>query len=147
MLLLLNGNKMRTLILHANKFESKIVSNSNRPYGIKPEDRDSSIDNLEDGLVILFCVENDDTTDRVDALYNEIIKTSSELKINKLMISPFVHLSKNIAKPEIAKQLYYNLLSKFENTNFVIKTSAFGYNKSLLLDVKGHPGSFRYREF
>jgi len=63
------------------------------------------------------------------------------------MISPFVHLSNKIARPEVAKQLYELLIDKFIDLDFVIKSSHFGYHKSLLLDIKGHPGSFRYREF
>jgi len=64
-----------------------------------------------------------------------------------MMISPFVHLSSNIAKPDVAKKLYKQLTGKFIGSDFVVKTSHFGYHKSLLLEIKGHPGSFRYREF
>ena len=138
---------MRALILHTNKFATKVIAKSNWPKGIEPETKKSPTEEMEECLVVFFCVEKGDTEKQLDELYKEIVKTSDEVKTANLMISPFVHLSKNIANPKVAKELYEKLIEKFKKTNFVIKSSHFGYHKSLLLDVKGHPGSFRYREF
>ena len=63
------------------------------------------------------------------------------------MIAPFAHLSNQTAEPKLAKRLYAELVEKFNETVFKVETSQFGYHKSLLLEIKGHPGSFRYREF
>jgi len=138
---------MRALILHANKFATKVIAKSNWPKGIEPETQKSPSEEMEECLVVFFCVEKEDTQKQLDSLYKEILKTAEEVKTANLMISPFVHLSKNIASPKVAKGLYEKLMEKFKKTNFIIKSSHFGYHKSLLLDVKGHPGSFRYREF
>jgi threonyl-tRNA synthetase len=138
---------MRTLFLHSNKFESGVVEESDRPLGIVPEIKDEISEVMEQCLVIFFCVEKDDTEKQVEDLYREVLKTSVEVGTKNLMIAPFVHLSKNIAEPETAKKLYEFLMDKFTNGDFVVKSSHFGYHKSLLLDIKGHPGSFRYREF
>jgi threonyl-tRNA synthetase len=138
---------MRALILHANEFGTKVIAKSNWPKGIEPEKRKSDSENMKECLVIFFCVEEGDNGKQIERLYQEIIKTADEIKTNNLMIAPFVHLSNNISKPEIAKELYEQLMKKFENTTFTVKSSHFGYHKSLLLDIKGHPGSFRYREF
>ncbi len=138
---------MRALILHANKFGTKVIAKSNRPKGIEPEDRKSPSEEMKECLVVFFCVEQGDTEKRLEQLYQEILKTSDEVKTTNLMIAPFVHLSQNIAKPNTAKEFYEKLLKKLEKTKFIVKSSHFGYHKSLLLDVKGHPGSFRYREF
>jgi len=138
---------MRALILHANKFGTKVIAKSNWPKGIEPEKRKSLAEDMKDCLVVFFCVEEGDTEKQLGELYQEILKTADEVKTANLMIAPFVHLSKNIAKPNVAKELYEKLMKKFEKTNFIIKSSHFGYHKSLLLDIKGHPGSFRYREF
>jgi len=138
---------MRALILNANKFVTKIICKSNWPKGIESETQKSSSEEMEDCLIIFFCVEKEDTEKQLNNLYQEILKTSNEVKTINLMISPFVHLSKNIADPKTAKKLYEKLKEKFTGTNFIVKSSHFGYHKSLLLDIKGHPGSFRYREF
>jgi len=138
---------MRTLILHSNKFKTEVIAESNWPKGIEPEKRKASSEELNNCLVVFFCVEEGDSLKQVEDLYQEILKSSDEVKTKNLMIAPFVHLSKNIAKPKVAKELYEALMKKFENTEYTVKSSHFGYHKSLLLDVKGHPGSFRYREF
>jgi len=138
---------MRALILHANEFATKVIAKSNHPKGICPEERKSNSENMKEGLVTFFCVEEGDTEKQLNELYHEILKASDEVKTANLMIAPFVHLSKKIAKPEIARKFYEILMEKFKKTNFVVKSSHFGYHKSLLLDIKGHPGSFRYREF
>ena len=138
---------MRALLLHANKFASKVIARSNRPKGIEPEKRKFLTENMKDCLVVLFCVENGDSEKQLRKLYQEILKTADEVKTTNLMIGPFVHLSKNIAKPNVAKDLYETLMKKFEKTHFIIKSSHFCYHKTFLLDIKGHPGSFRYREF
>ncbi len=138
---------MKALILHANQFRTKVIAKSNRPKEIEPEQRKSLSEEMKECLVIFFCVEQRDSEKQLEKLYQEILKTADEVKTTNLMIAPFVHLSKNIAQPTVAKELYEKLLRKFEKTSFTIKSSHFGYHKSLLLDIKGHPGSFRYREF
>jgi threonyl-tRNA synthetase len=138
---------MRALILHADKFATKIVEESKRPKGISPENRKSNSEKMEKCLVVFFCVENGDSEKQVNEIYKEILKTAEEVKTKNLMISPFVHLSNKIAKPDVAKRLYEKLMDKFIGSNFIVKSSHFGYHKNLLLNIKGHPGSFRYREF
>ena len=138
---------MRSLILHADKFATEVIEESTWPKGIDPEKRKSDSEEMKKCLVIFFCVEEGDSEKQVNAIYDEILKTADEIKTKNLMISPFVHLSNKIAKPEVAKQLYELLMDKFVGSDFVVKSSHFGYHKNLLLDIKGHPGSFRYRQF
>jgi threonyl-tRNA synthetase len=138
---------MRVLLLHANSFVTKIVAESDRPNGIKPEIRKSSSEEMKECLVCFFTVENGDDDKKVESFYTEIIKTAQEVGTKNLMISPFVHLSNNIASPKVSKTAYEQLLNKFKNSGYCIGSSHFGYHKSLQLDIKGHPGSFRYREF
>ena len=138
---------MRALILHANNFATEVIAKSNWPKGIEPEKKKSITENMKECLVVFFCVERKDNEKQVGVLYQEILKTANEVKTTNVMIAPFVHLSKNIAKPKVAKDLYEKLMKKFTKTKFKVKSPHFGYHKSLLLDIKGHPGSFRYREF
>jgi len=138
---------MRSLILHADKFATKVIEKSKWPKGVCPEEKKSDSEEMAKCLVVFFCVEEGDGKKQVDAIYNEILKTADEVQAKNLMISPFAHLSNKIAKPAVAKQLYEQLMGKFIGSDFVVKSSHFGYHKSLLLEIKGHPGSFRYREF
>lgn len=138
---------MRALLVHANKFQSKIEELSTRPASIVSEDSVRPDRELSNCLVVLFCVEKGDTEQSLQKLYEEIQSMSHETKLKRIMISPFVHLSNTIAEPDVAKLFYEKLVSRFAGTDFEIETSHFGYHKSLLLDLKGYPGAFRYREF
>jgi len=138
---------MKALLLHANKFATKIVEKSTKPIGIEPEKRKSQNEQMKECLICFFTVEKNDTKDQINNFYNEIIKTAKELDTKNIMIAPFVHLSNNIASPSVAKDFYADLMNKFSGSDYKIASSHFGYHKSLLLDIKGHPGSFRYREF
>jgi threonyl-tRNA synthetase len=138
---------MRSLIVHADNFEAKINAKSNRPYGIVPETQRAEVDRFQDGLVVFFCVEEGDNEIQLEKLYNEITKAANEIQTNKVLIAPFVHLSQNIADPQTAKEFYKTLLNKVKDANYQTSSSHFGYHKTLSLDIKGHPGSFRFREF
>jgi len=134
-------------MLHVNKFATNIIEESKWPKGIKPEDKKAEAEMMEKCLVVFFCVEEGDSEAQLEGIYREILKTSNEVKTKNLLISPFVHLSNKIAKPDTAKEFYEKLMNKFFDSDYTVKSSHFGYHKSLLLDIKGHPGSFRYREF
>lgn len=138
---------MRALLLNSNKFAVKVEEESTRPFGINPEKRASDTEEMANCLVAFFCVEKGDSEKQLSELRQEIVTTATDFGTKNLMIAPFVHLSKNIADPETAKEFYAKLMGQFSNSDYTVKSSHFGYHKSLLLDVKGHPGSFRYREF
>lgn len=137
---------MRALILHANQFKSGLVQPSNWPVGIVPEEQKTAVEQMAECLVCFFTIETNDSAEQIQEFRAEIIKTAHEIGTKNLVLSPFVHLSNNIAPPEIAKTLAAQLVASFTNTEYTITTSHFGYHKSLLLNIKGHPGSFRVIE-
>jgi len=138
---------MRALILHVNKFKTRLHSRSNKPDGILPEEKKSHSEEMKDGLVVFFCVEKGDSEKHVGQLYDEICKASDDVRTRNLTIAPFAHLSRNTAEPKTAKHIHDSLMKKVKKSSFIHTYSHFGYHKRLMLDVKGHPGSFRYREF
>ena len=75
------------------------------------------------------------------------IAVAKEVKTKNVLISPFVHLSNNIADPKKAKFFFDKIYKKVDGSEYNINTAQFGYHKEVLLDIKGHPGSIRYREF
>jgi threonyl-tRNA synthetase len=134
-------------MLHTDEFESRVVEKSTRPKSIDSEEEKEGTRKMEKNLTVLFCVEKEDNLSKVSDLCKEIIKATEDFSTDKIMIAPFVHLSNNISSPKVAKEMYEELVKKFQGSKYIIETSHFGYHKSLLLKVKGHPGSFRYREF
>lgn len=138
---------MRSLIIHANKFESKTVESSNKPVGIVPEEDKESLKQMEDCLLVLFCIEKEDSEKQVEQLYLKVLKDAKQVKVKNIMVTPFVHLSRNIASPDTAKSLYFLFLNKMKATSYNTNYSHFGYAKHFLIDTKGHRYAFKYREF
>ena len=102
---------------------------------------------MSQNLTVFFCVETGDDEKKVSALFSDIVSTATDFNTKSIMIAPFAHLSNNPAEPKLARSLYENLVKRLEQTTFKFNTSQFGYHKSLLLKIKGHPGSYRYREY
>jgi len=138
---------MRALLLHTDEFKSDVVEKSTRPNGIEPEDVGENGRSMSQNLTVFFCVEAGDDDKKVASLFSDIVATANDFGTKDIMIAPFVHLSNKPAEPKLAKSLYNDLIKKLERTTFRFTTSQFGYHKSLLLKIKGHPGSYRYREY
>jgi threonyl-tRNA synthetase len=71
---------------------------------------------------------------------------SQEVKHKNIVILPFAHLSNNLANSEDGIKAIDFIEEKLKQDYHVIRAH-FGSHKSLLLDIYGHPGNARYREF
>lgn len=138
---------MRALLLHTNRFESRLVEKSTRPQGIQPELQRSTIERMENCLTVLVCIEKMDSDRHIDALYNEVVEAAKQMKVPNIMAAPFVHLSKNVAPPTRAKELFDQFVQRLAEQHFTVGSSHFGYHKEQLLDIKGHRLAYKYREF
>lgn len=138
---------MRSLLFHAREFRTEFDSFANRPRGIVHEKLDGKEkQECENCVVAFITVEKADDEKTVEGICKEILKMCKEIKRNKAVVAPFAHLSNDLAEPkkglEIIKKIEGTLSKKVE-----VIAAHFGSNKSLLLDVYGHTGNARYREF
>ena len=138
---------MKSLIFHTNEFKTRLTRKSNRPKGIISDKKSADEEIFGNGVLVFLCVEKGDDEKKTDLLYDEIEKAAKEVKTKDILLSPFVHLSKNIADSETAKEFFKKLYEKVKDSGYTTNTAHFGYHKSVKLDIKGHPGSVRYREF
>lgn len=75
----------------------------------------------------------------------EVEKMILETGHDNVVIAPFAHLSSDLAPSDVALQLLNSLTEKLQHHN--ITRTHFGSDKELLLDIFGHPGNVRFREF
>jgi threonyl-tRNA synthetase len=138
---------MRTLLFHCRNYRVKIDRLANRPENISPEEVKEKDQALEDCVVALITIEKGDNLKvNCDKLVKEIEIMCKEVSHNKVVVLPFAHLSNNLANSNDgikAMGLVENELRK----KFEVLRAHFGSHKSLLLDIYGHPGNARYREF
>lgn len=119
---------------------------SNRPEDITPEEISEKEQYCKDCIVALITVEKGDSVKTSFNLSEEIAKMCQEVGHRMVVLLPFAHLSNNLAN---TNEVIKIISSTKENLsmNFDVLKAHFGSHKQLLLDIYGHPGNARYREF
>jgi threonyl-tRNA synthetase len=137
---------MKALLCHCRNYRSEVKKLSTTPAGIKPEEVKERVLEAQDALVALVTVEYDDNIESsIPRLADEVKKMSKDTGHNNVVLFPFGHLSNKLADTETTIKAM-NLLEK-ELKEFDPKRAHFGSDKKLLLDIFGHKGNVRYREF
>lgn len=137
---------MKALLCHCRNYRSEVKKLSTTPVGIKPEDVKERIIEAHDAIVVLVTVESGDNIESsISKLAEEVKKMSNDTGHNNIVLFPFGHLSNKLADTDTTINAI-NLLEK-ELKDFNPKRTHFGSDKKLLLDIFGHKGNVRYREF
>lgn len=138
---------MRTLFFHCKKFESSITGLSTRPSGIIHGEVSSKNQMLENCVLVFLTIEKQDNETMVTNLVREIVKFCHETAHNNVFLCPFAHLSNNLAESSLALSLINLALNNLKQENVNTVEGHFGSDKELLIQLYGHPGNARYREF
>jgi len=137
---------MKALIFHCKEYKIQIEKLANRPKDVEPEEITERKQESRNCIAAFITVEKKDDIETVSSeISKEIIKTCKEVGRDEVVIVPFAHLSNNLAKSKDAKQAI-DLIEEHLKDKKVIRTH-FGSHKSLLLNVYGHVGAVRFREF
>ncbi len=137
---------MKALFFHCKRYGVKVGKPSNRPKNIRPEKLKKKSQSCKDCIVVFLTVEKDDDPSSCsDALTLDLKKMVKEVGHKNIVLLPFAHLSSNLASSEKVIETLDLIETKLVDLN--ISRSHFGSHKSLLLDVYGHPGNARFREF
>ena len=138
---------MRALLFHCQNYAVKIGRLANRPKDITPEMVNEKEQNCKDCVVALITVEKEDNIEHFSSqLIDDIIKMSQEVGHKNIVLLPFAHLSNNLSKAKDGIQAIALIEDKLKKDHNVMRAH-FGSHKSLLLDIYGHPGNARYREY
>ena len=99
-----------------------------------------------DALVLFTCIKEGDNEEIAKEAIEDAIKFMDTLKRKAIVLYPFAHLSTNLAPPKRASGLLDYMLSAVPS-GYEAKKAAFGWNKRLKLEMKGHPLAERLRSF
>jgi len=102
---------------------------------------------IEDALLLLTCVEEDDDPSLAQKVVNDVIEFMEKLKINRLVIYPYAHLSVKLASPSKAIEILKKIREEAEKRGIEIHRAPFGWNKRLIIAVKGHPLAEQLRSY
>lgn len=126
---------MRLLQLHSEYVEYTPISEEiGDAEKIKVETK-----KLRNLVVVFICIEKNDNKKIVDKALKEIKIYLEQIKVNKLLIYPYAHLSSDLATPKQAFELIRELEERAKNVIDDVQRAPFGWTKSFNISVKGHP--------
>jgi threonyl-tRNA synthetase len=92
-----------------------------------------------DLLVLFTAVERGDNDSIAKTAISDAKKFADNLKVNRIMIYPFAHLSQNLSRPSDAFMILKNMEQEARSLGLETFRAPFGWNKALEIKVKGHP--------
>lgn len=137
---------MKALLLHCKNYNIDIGLLANRPHDIKPEPVTARNHKSANCVVAMITVERGDTNDSTVRLVDDIQKMASDVGRRDIILLPFAHLSNKLANSELSLNILNNLQHSFSD-DFHVERSHFGSHKAFMLDVFGHAGNARFREY
>jgi len=126
---------LRILQLHSNFIEYEVVEKE-IASAEEPEKRK---DRLEELAVLFTAVEEGDSIDIAKKAMKNTKESLDKLKVNRILIYPYAHLSNNLAKPADALNVIKEMEKIGKELGFETYQTPFGWCKKFSISIKGHP--------
>ncbi len=94
---------------------------------------------LEEIVVLFTAIEEGDSEALVIHVINQLKESLNTLKVKKILIYPYAHLSSNLAKPSEALVLIKKMEDYARKAGLEVYRAPFGWNKQFHLKIKAHP--------
>ena len=93
-----------------------------------------------DEIVVLFTsVEQGDDDEVAKKAIEGTKEFLGKLKVNRIIIYPYAHLSQNLARPKDALEVLKAMERYAKEAGLETYRAPFGWNKAFQIKVKGHP--------
>jgi threonyl-tRNA synthetase len=132
---------MRILQLHSNFIEYKPIKREVK----SAEECDEKENRLEEIVVLFTCVEEGDNEAVAKKAVKEIKAFLEKLKVKKILIYPYAHLSNNLAKPADALKTLKAMEKHAKEAGIETHRTPFGWCKKFSISIKGHPLAEQFR--
>ena len=126
---------MRILQLHSNFIEYTPIQKEIAAA----EEVDKKTVRLEEIVVLFTAVEEGDNISVAEKAIEEVYAFLEKLKVNRILIYPYAHLSSKLAKPSEALKIVKAMESFAKEKGIETFRAPFGWNKQFTLSIKGHP--------
>ncbi len=94
---------------------------------------------VEEVVVLFTAVESGDNEITGKNAIDEVKQFLNNLKVNKILIYPFAHLSSNLAKPSEALAILKTMEQHAKELKIETYRAPFGWTKAFNIKIKGHP--------
>jgi threonyl-tRNA synthetase len=126
---------MRILQLHSNFIEYRPIQ---KEIAIAEEAEKKTV-RLEEIVVLFTAIEEGDDITVAKKAIDEVQTFVEKLKVNRILIYPYAHLSSNLAKPVEALKVVKAMESYAKEKGIETYRGPFGWNKQFTISIKGHP--------
>ena len=126
---------MRILQLHSNFIEYEAVE---KEIALA-EEPEKKKDRLEELVVLFTAVEEGDDTNVAQKAIESTKASLDKLKVNRILIYPYAHLSNRLAKPSDALKVLNEMKKIAKDLGLETYWAPFGWCKKFSISIKGHP--------
>lgn len=126
---------LRILQLHSNFIEYKPIEKEIA----MAEECEKEEQRLEELAVLFTCVEKGDDEAVARKAVEEVKSSLKQLKVNRVLIYPYAHLSSNLAKPVNALKVIKAMEKYAKEAGIETHRTPFGWCKQFSISIKGHP--------
>lgn len=132
---------MKILQLHSNFIEYEAIE---KEVTIA-EECEKKKQRLEELAVLFTCIEEGDDEDVARKAIEETKASLDKLKVNKILIYPYAHLSNTLAKPADALKIIKAMEKRAKEMGIETYRTPFGWCKKFSISIKGHPLAEQFR--
>ncbi len=126
---------MRILQLHSDFIEYEPIEKEI----IDAEEAERKRVRLEEIVVLFITIEEGDTEAIAMEAVEEIRSSLLTLKVNRILLYPYAHLSSKLAKPSVALNVIKEMEKHANELSLETYRTPFGWCKQFSISVKGHP--------
>ena len=134
---------MRILQLHANFVVFTPVEKEIN----MAEEAEKKETQIEEVVLLLTAVEEGDNEALAEKAVGDVRAFLGKLKVNRILIYPYAHLSSKLAKPAEALKLLKAMEAYAKQKGVETYRAPFGWNKQFAVSVKGHPLAEQSRQY
>src|SRR3990170_7328473 len=134
---------MRILQLHSNFVVFVPVAKEIK----MAEEAEKKETRIEEVLLLLTAIEEGDDEAIVQKAIDDARAFLGKMKVNRILIYPYAHLSSNLAKPVEALKLLKVMEAEAQQKGIETFRAPFGWNKQFAVSVKGHPLAEQSRRY
>jgi threonyl-tRNA synthetase len=134
---------MRILQLHSNFIAFTPVA---KEIAIA-EEAEKKENRVEEAVVLFIAIEEGDDAAVAQKAINEAHAFLQKLKVNRILLYPYAHLSSNLAKPAEALKILKTMDAYAKQAGIETYRAPFGWNKQFTLSIKGHPLAEQARSY
>jgi threonyl-tRNA synthetase len=126
---------MRILQLHSNFIVFKPIE---KEINIAEEAKKEET-RIEEVVVLFTAIEEGDNSALAQKAIDDARAFLGKLKVNRILIYPFAHLSSNLSQPSQALAVIKDMEAYAKAKGIETFRAPFGWNKQFTISIKGHP--------